>query len=153
MVSLQSSSWTQEENKKFERALAIYSDDTPDRWSKVASMIPGKTISDVMSQYSKLEEDLFDIEAGLVPIPVIGSFSASGSTGAPGVPPVAEVQQRAAGFVQPQAVGLMVPSYLDMLGHMQRIGTPYFEGGVSPEAADEWRQRLERNFQSIRFLV
>ncbi|CAA7014730.1 unnamed protein product [Microthlaspi erraticum] len=66
---------------------------------------------------------------------VIGSFSASGSTGAPGVPPVAEVQQRAAGFVQPQAVGLMVPSYLDMLGHMQRIGTPYFEGGVSPEAA------------------
>ncbi|CAA7024174.1 unnamed protein product [Microthlaspi erraticum] len=84
---------------------------------------------------------------------VIGSFSASGSTGAPGVPPVAEVQQRAAGFVQPQAVGLMVPSYLDMMGHMQRIGTPYFEGGVSPEAADEWRQRLERNFQSIRFLV
>ncbi|CAA7040405.1 unnamed protein product [Microthlaspi erraticum] len=81
---------------------------------------------------------------------VIGSFSASGSTGAPGVPPVAEVQQRAAGFVQPQAVGLMVPSYLDMMGHMQRIGTPYFEGGVSPEAADEWRQRLERNFQSIR---
>ncbi|CAA7014461.1 unnamed protein product [Microthlaspi erraticum] len=47
---------------------------------------------------------------------VIGSFSASGSTGAPGVPPVAEVQQRAAGFVQPQAVGLMVPSYLDMWG-------------------------------------
>ncbi|CAA7044471.1 unnamed protein product [Microthlaspi erraticum] len=32
--------------------------------------------------------------------------------GAPGVPPVAEVQQRAAGFVQPQAAGLMVPSYL-----------------------------------------
>ncbi|CAA7051887.1 unnamed protein product [Microthlaspi erraticum] len=29
---------------------------------------------------------------------VIGSFSASGSTGAPGVPPVAEVQQRAAGL-------------------------------------------------------
>uniref|UniRef100_A0A1J3FK80 Transcription factor DIVARICATA n=2 Tax=Noccaea caerulescens TaxID=107243 RepID=A0A1J3FK80_NOCCA len=69
MMSLQSSSWTKEENKKFERALAIYSDDTPDRWFKVASMIPGKTISDVMRQYSKLEEDLFDIEAGLVPIP------------------------------------------------------------------------------------
>ncbi|CAA7050880.1 unnamed protein product [Microthlaspi erraticum] len=66
---------------------------------------------------------------------------------------VAEVQQRAAGFVQLQAVGLMVPSYLDMLGHMQRIGTPYFEGGVSPEAADEWRQRLERNFQSIRWTL
>ncbi|KAL1197000.1 Transcription factor DIVARICATA [Cardamine amara subsp. amara] len=69
MMSLQSSSWTKEENKKFERALAIYADDTPDRWFKVAAMIPGKTISDVMRQYSKLEEDLFDIEAGLVPIP------------------------------------------------------------------------------------
>ncbi|CAN8237203.1 unnamed protein product [Cochlearia groenlandica] len=62
-------SWTKEDNKKFERALAIYADDTPDRWFKVAAMIPGKTISDVMSQYSKLEEDLFDIEAGLIPIP------------------------------------------------------------------------------------
>ncbi|CAA7046681.1 unnamed protein product [Microthlaspi erraticum] len=40
----------------------------------------------------------------------IGSIFRQWSTGAPGVPPVAEVQQRAAGFVQPQAVGLMVPS-------------------------------------------
>lgn len=69
MMCLQTSTWTKEENKKFERALAIYADDTPDRWFKVAAMIPGKTISDVMTQYSKLEEDLFDIEAGLVPIP------------------------------------------------------------------------------------
>ncbi|CAA7049809.1 unnamed protein product [Microthlaspi erraticum] len=53
-------------------------------------------------------------------------FSPVVSHGAPGLPPVAEVQQRAAGFVQPQAVGLMVPPYLDMMGHMQRIGTPYF---------------------------
>lgn len=69
MMCLQTSTWTKEENKKFERALAIYADDTPDRWFKVAAMIPGKTISDVMTQYSKLEEDLFDIEAGLIPIP------------------------------------------------------------------------------------
>ncbi|CAA7035558.1 unnamed protein product [Microthlaspi erraticum] len=54
---------------------------------------------------------------------------------------------------QPQTAGLIVPSYLDMMGHMQRIGTPYFEVGVSPEAADEWRQRLERNLQSIRCLA
>lgn len=72
MVSLHSSSsgsWTKEENKMFERALAIYAEDSPDRWFKVASMIPGKTVFDVMKQYSKLEEDVFDIEAGRVPIP------------------------------------------------------------------------------------
>jgi len=67
MMSLQS--WTKEENKMFERALAIYAEDSPDRWLKVASMIPGKTVLDVMKQYSKLEEDVFDIEAGRVPIP------------------------------------------------------------------------------------
>ncbi|KAL0648618.1 hypothetical protein Bca4012_046909 [Brassica carinata] len=49
MMCLQTSIWTKEENKKFERALAIYADDTPDRWFKVAAMIPGKTISDVMT--------------------------------------------------------------------------------------------------------
>ena len=71
MMSLQSPSsiWTKEENKMFERALAIYPEDSPDRWFKIASMIPGKTVFDVMNQYSKLEEDVFDIEEGRVPIP------------------------------------------------------------------------------------
>ncbi|KAL1222139.1 Transcription factor DIVARICATA [Cardamine amara subsp. amara] len=68
MTSL-SSFWSKEENKMFERALAIYAEDSPDRWFKVASMIPGKTVFDVMKQYSKLEEDVFNIEAGRVPIP------------------------------------------------------------------------------------
>ncbi|XP_057489753.1 transcription factor DIVARICATA-like isoform X2 [Actinidia eriantha] len=61
--------WTKEENKKFERALAIYDEETPDRWLKVAAMIPGKSISDVERQYMELEADVCDIEAGLVPIP------------------------------------------------------------------------------------
>ncbi|KAL9231407.1 hypothetical protein vseg_006639 [Gypsophila vaccaria] len=61
--------WTKEENKRFERALAIYDDATPNRWYKVAEMIPGKTVGDVMRQYEELIEDVTDIEAGLVPIP------------------------------------------------------------------------------------
>ncbi|KAG7965035.1 hypothetical protein I3843_09G202800 [Carya illinoinensis] len=60
--------WTPEENKQFENALALYDKDTPDRWLKVAAMIPGKTIGDVKKQYKKLEEDVSDIEAGLIPI-------------------------------------------------------------------------------------
>uniref|UniRef100_A0A2P2JPR0 Transcription factor DIVARICATA n=1 Tax=Rhizophora mucronata TaxID=61149 RepID=A0A2P2JPR0_RHIMU len=61
--------WTPEENKRFENALALYDKDTPDRWLKVAAMIPGKTVGDVIKQYKELEEDISDIEAGLIPIP------------------------------------------------------------------------------------
>nr|UKB40125.1 MYB transcription factor [Nigella damascena] len=61
--------WTHEENKLFENALAIYDKETPDRWQKVAAMIPGKTVTDVMNQYKELVNDVSDIEAGLVPIP------------------------------------------------------------------------------------
>ncbi|GAV68526.1 Myb_DNA-binding domain-containing protein [Cephalotus follicularis] len=64
--------WTREENKRFENALALYDNDTPDRWVKVAFMIPGKTVGDVIKQYRELEEDVSDIEAGLIPIPGYG---------------------------------------------------------------------------------
>ncbi|KAJ8899854.1 hypothetical protein K2173_019557 [Erythroxylum novogranatense] len=64
-----SSRWTPDENKQFENALALFDKDTPDRWVKVANMIPGKTVGDVMKQYRQLEADVSDIEAGLIPIP------------------------------------------------------------------------------------
>ncbi|CAI8586261.1 unnamed protein product [Vicia faba] len=61
--------WSREDNKKFESALAIYDKDTPDRWFKIAEMISGKTVFDVIKQYRELEEDVSEIEAGNVPIP------------------------------------------------------------------------------------
>lgn len=61
--------WTPEENKIFENALAVHDKDTPDRWHKVAEMIPGKTVGDVMRQYKELEDDVCNIEAGLIPVP------------------------------------------------------------------------------------
>ncbi|XP_027173467.1 transcription factor DIVARICATA-like [Coffea eugenioides] len=61
--------WTPEENKRFENALALFDKDTPDRWFNVATMIPGKTVSDVIKQYRELVDDVGDIEAGLIPIP------------------------------------------------------------------------------------
>ncbi|KAI4356010.1 hypothetical protein L6164_000064 [Bauhinia variegata] len=61
--------WTAEENKRFENALALYDKDTPDRWERVAAMLPGKTVGDVMKQYRELEEDVSVIEAGLIPFP------------------------------------------------------------------------------------
>uniref|UniRef100_A0A7N0TGV8 Uncharacterized protein n=1 Tax=Kalanchoe fedtschenkoi TaxID=63787 RepID=A0A7N0TGV8_KALFE len=63
------SKWSQEENKMFENALAVYDRDSPDRWQKVAAMIPGKTVGDVVKQYEDLEADVSSIEAGLVPVP------------------------------------------------------------------------------------
>lgn len=61
--------WTPAENKMFENALALYDKESPDRWLKVAAMIPGKTVEDVIKQYRELEVDVNNIEAGLVPIP------------------------------------------------------------------------------------
>ncbi|KAK4348647.1 hypothetical protein RND71_031402 [Anisodus tanguticus] len=67
--------WTKEENKQFESAIAIYDENTPNRWFKVAAQIPGKTVIDVMNQYRELVADVCDIEAGLVPNP--GYFPSS----------------------------------------------------------------------------
>ncbi|KAB1225767.1 Transcription factor DIVARICATA [Morella rubra] len=64
-----STKWTPAENKIFENALAVYDKESPDRWQKVAAMIPGKTVGDVIRQYKELEVDVSNIEAGLVPIP------------------------------------------------------------------------------------
>ncbi|XP_019161534.1 PREDICTED: transcription factor DIVARICATA-like [Ipomoea nil] len=72
-----STKWTPAENKAFENALALYDKDTPDRWEKVAEMVPGKTVVDVIRQYKELEDDVSSIEAGLMdmPVPVYTSSS------------------------------------------------------------------------------
>ncbi|KAJ8623604.1 hypothetical protein MRB53_032133 [Persea americana] len=65
-----SSSWTAKQNKAFERALAIFDKDTPDRWENVASMVGGgKTVEEVKRHYDILVEDLKCIESGQVPFP------------------------------------------------------------------------------------
>ncbi|KAJ1286262.1 hypothetical protein BS78_03G339800 [Paspalum vaginatum] len=61
--------WTSQENKLFEQALARIDGSAPDRWEKVARMLPGKTIDDVVSHYHDLENDVGFILAGLVPFP------------------------------------------------------------------------------------
>ncbi|XP_076938065.1 transcription factor DIVARICATA-like [Bidens hawaiensis] len=65
--SIKNTIWTPLENKVFETALAKFDKDTPDRWQKVAEMVPGKTVADVMRQYKELEDDVNCIEAGYYP--------------------------------------------------------------------------------------
>lgn len=68
LSQIKSSKWTKEENKKFEGALAMVDERSPDRWLRVAAMI-GKSVYDVVNQYQELVADVNNIEAGLVPIP------------------------------------------------------------------------------------
>ncbi|GJN28810.1 hypothetical protein PR202_gb16978 [Eleusine coracana subsp. coracana] len=57
------SEWTKEQNKLFERALATYDKDTPDRWQNVARAVGyGKTVDDVKRHYEKLLQDVDNIE-------------------------------------------------------------------------------------------
>ncbi|KAL4615777.1 protein RADIALIS-like 4 [Castanea sativa] len=73
-----SSSWTPEQNKRFEKALALYDKDTPDRWQNVAKAVGGnKTTEEVKRHYEILLEDLRHIESGLVPIPKYRSNGSS----------------------------------------------------------------------------
>ncbi|CAH2049600.1 unnamed protein product [Thlaspi arvense] len=70
MSSHGSGSWTAKENKAFEKALAVYDRDTPDRWSNVARAVGGgKTAEECKRHYEILVRDVRHIEAGQVPFP------------------------------------------------------------------------------------
>ncbi|XP_020573085.1 protein RADIALIS-like 3 [Phalaenopsis equestris] len=65
-----SSTWTPKQNKLFERALAVYGEETPERWKKVAKAVGGgKSAEEVKLHYENLVEDLRHIESGNVPLP------------------------------------------------------------------------------------
>ncbi|KAK8936601.1 Protein RADIALIS-like 1 [Platanthera zijinensis] len=64
------SGWSRKENKRFERALALYDDGTEDRWQKVADFIGGGTSpTEAKRHYERLLDDVQSIESGDVPMP------------------------------------------------------------------------------------
>ncbi|XP_022897517.1 protein RADIALIS-like 4 [Olea europaea var. sylvestris] len=67
--SYASGTWTAQENKEFEKALAVYDANTPDRWAKVARAVGEKTPEEVKRHYEILVEDVTYIESGQVPYP------------------------------------------------------------------------------------
>ncbi|XP_010523611.1 PREDICTED: protein RADIALIS-like 6 [Tarenaya hassleriana] len=64
-----SSIWTAKQNKMFEKALAVFEEETPDRWQKVARAVGGKTAEEVKAHYDILVWDIIHIESGKIPIP------------------------------------------------------------------------------------
>ncbi|KAL9227172.1 hypothetical protein vseg_002896 [Gypsophila vaccaria] len=61
--------WTETQNKAFERALAVYDKDTPDRWHNIARAVRGKTAEEAKKHYEELLEDVKNIESDQVPFP------------------------------------------------------------------------------------
>lgn len=61
--------WTPKLDKLFEKALAIYDGDSPDRWEKIAAKLPGVDPTEVKKHYDRLIEDLNSIETGRVALP------------------------------------------------------------------------------------
>ncbi|XP_056843094.1 uncharacterized protein LOC130495672, partial [Raphanus sativus] len=59
--------------------------------------------------------------------------------------PVAEVIE-----LDPPSGSVKKVDYLKVLEHISRLGTKHFAGSVDPMEADEWRDRLVRNFKSTR---
>lgn len=65
-----SSGWTAEQNKAFERALALHDKETPERWHNIAVAVgDGKTPEEVKRHYELLVEDVKRIESGRFPSP------------------------------------------------------------------------------------
>lgn len=81
MSSYGSGSWTVKQNKAFERALAVYDQDTPDRWYNVARAVGGKTPEEVKRQYELLVRDIESIENGHVSFPDYKTTTGSSNRG------------------------------------------------------------------------
>ncbi|CAN8264967.1 unnamed protein product [Cochlearia groenlandica] len=61
--------WSREDNIAFEKALATYTDESENRWEKIASLFPGKTLQQIKEHYEILLHDVVMIESGSVPLP------------------------------------------------------------------------------------
>ncbi|KMZ63569.1 MYB transcription factor [Zostera marina] len=77
--------WTKEEDKTFENSLVRYTEETPERWVKIASLLPGKSPFEVVDHYKALLQDVMDIEAGRIVIGVPGDYESGGGGGEEGV--------------------------------------------------------------------
>ncbi|GLJ19556.1 hypothetical protein SUGI_0353300 [Cryptomeria japonica] len=78
------SNWTTTQNKLFEKAIAVYDKDTPDRWQNVAAMVGGKSPEEVKRHYEVLIEDINRIEADKVPFPKYKSSASNKGEGSEG---------------------------------------------------------------------
>lgn len=63
------SAWSREDDIAFERALANHTDESEEKWEKIAADVPGKSVDQIKEHYELLVEDVDRIESGCVPLP------------------------------------------------------------------------------------
>ncbi|CDY60235.1 BnaA03g55780D [Brassica napus] len=73
--------WSREDDIAFERALASYTDESEEKWEKIAADVPGKSVEQIKEHYEVLVEDVGRIESGCVPLPDYGSPEGSNGYG------------------------------------------------------------------------
>ncbi|XP_038883508.1 transcription factor DIVARICATA-like [Benincasa hispida] len=61
--------WTRHQDKLFEHALVMVPEDSPNRWIKIAGLVPGKSAADVRYHYDVLVSDVLNIDSGRVELP------------------------------------------------------------------------------------
>lgn len=61
--------WNWFQDKLFERALVVFTEDDPDRWNRIALYIPEKTPEEIKMRYFTLVHDVHKIDSGLVEVP------------------------------------------------------------------------------------
>ncbi|XP_030442018.1 transcription factor SRM1-like [Syzygium oleosum] len=74
-------SWSREQDKAFENALATYPEDLADRWEKIAADVPGKTVEEINRHYEILVDDVNRIGSGCVELPPYSCSKGSVSHG------------------------------------------------------------------------
>ncbi|KAK8946843.1 Transcription factor DIVARICATA [Platanthera zijinensis] len=72
--AISSCSWSWDEEKAFENAVAVCADDGDPKWEKIAEDLPGKSLEEIMHHFQLLEEDVGAIESGLIPLPNYSSL-------------------------------------------------------------------------------
>ena len=63
-AGLDDRNWTKREDVVFENALATYDETSADRWTAIATLLPGKSADDIRTRYQKLLVDIARIESG-----------------------------------------------------------------------------------------
>ncbi|KAJ7978835.1 transcription factor DIVARICATA [Quillaja saponaria] len=71
-MSSSGTSWSYEEEKDFENAIAMHladEEDSKEQWEKIAAVVPNRSIAELREHYHILVEDVNAIEAGHIPLP------------------------------------------------------------------------------------
>lgn len=74
--------WSREEEKAFENGIAMHWNEEcrEQSWTKIASMVPTKSILELKHHYHLLVQDVAAIEAGTVPLPNYNNSAPSSSS-------------------------------------------------------------------------